>query len=304
MLLFILTGCALTIIDPYTKMQFVFVKGGWYEMGSNKGNDEEKPVHDVCVSDFWAGKYEVKQSEWSKVMGSNPSENRCGDDCPVESVSWLEAQQFIQKLNKESGTSYRLPTEAEWEYAARSGGKDQKWAGTSAPVALNNYARFYDNSASSSNPVGTRKPNGLGIYDMSGNVYEWSQDVYDETYFRDSTTINPPGPASGEYRVAKGGSGRAEVDQARTSYRFGLHPEDANRNTGLRLVFADRPDADAPCQPVASVYDRKAAMKTTESKVAVPAPLNIEGSWSNLRDGFSKAGFFFIEDGKGFFTHR
>lgn len=296
MLLIAMSGCATTYVDPVTKMKFVPIKGGWYEMGSNKGNDEEKPVHDVCVSDFWIGTYEVKQSEWNVIMGSNPSMNRCGDDCPVENVSWLDAQEFIRKLNEKSGASYRLPTEAEWEYAARSGGKDQKWAGTSESSALGDYSRYYDNSANTSNPVGTRKPNGLSIYDMSGNVYEWCQDAYDETYFRSSPAINPPGAATDDYKVAKGGSGRAGDDQVRVSYRFGLSPREANRNTGLRLAFVDRPGDVAPCQQVASVYTQKGTPEPPliESKALVTT--NVEGTWINPNSGSS---IYFASDGKG-----
>jgi len=292
-----MTGCTTAFIDPFTKMEFVHVKGGWYEMGSNNGEKEEKPVHDVCVSDFWIGKYEVKQSEWNMVMGNNLSMNRCGGDCPVESISWQDAQQFIQKLNEKSGSNYRLPTEAEWEYAARSGGKDQKWAGTSEPSAIGDYARFYDNSASNSNPVGTRKPNGLGIYDMSGNVYEWCQDVYDETYYQNSPDINPLGPVSGEYRVAKGGSGRADVEQVRTSYRFGLHPNYANRSTGLRLSFVDKNEKDASCRQVAPVINLKDTVEKPIDEMKRPTSSDIDGTWKNPN---SSRLIFFAADGNGY----
>jgi formylglycine-generating enzyme required for sulfatase activity len=163
--------------DPTTGMEFVAVPGGCFQMGDTFGDREsdEKPVHQVCVSDFSIGKYEVTQGQWKAVMDSNPSRfSSCGDNCPVESVSWDDAQQFIRRLNKQSSTSYRLPTEAEWEYAARSGGKREKYSGGNDVDAV---AWYYGNSAKT-HSVGQKQPNGLGIFDMSGNVWEWCSDWF------------------------------------------------------------------------------------------------------------------------------
>ncbi|MCX5815237.1 MAG: formylglycine-generating enzyme family protein, partial [Proteobacteria bacterium] len=134
-------GKAKVFTDPVTGMEFVFVKGGCFDMGDTSGSTNEKPVHNVCVSDFSISKYEVSQGQWKAIMGNNPSRfSSCGDTCPVETVSWNDVHNFIQKLNSRTGKSYRLPTEAEWEYAARSGGKKEKYAGTSSNSNLGSYA--------------------------------------------------------------------------------------------------------------------------------------------------------------------
>lgn len=143
----------------------VFVKGGCYQMGDTFGDADEKPVHEVCVGDLYMGKYEVTQGQWKAIMGNNPSYFKdCGDNCPVEDVSWDDAQNFIQKLNQKTGKNYRLPTEAEWEYAARSGGKSEKYAGTSSESELTDYTWHDKNAASKAktHPVGQKKPNGIG----------------------------------------------------------------------------------------------------------------------------------------------
>ncbi len=166
-------------IESSTGMEFVAVNGGCFQMGDNFGDgmaDREKPVHEVCVSDFVIGKYEVTQGQWRKLMGSNPSKfNSCGDNCPVEQVSWNDVQQFIQRLNSQSGRNFRLPTEAEWEFAARSGGKHEKYSGGDNVDAV---AWYGDNSGKMTHPVGQKQANGLGLYDMSGNVWEWVSDWY------------------------------------------------------------------------------------------------------------------------------
>lgn len=169
--------------DPATGMEMIFVKGGCYQMGDTFGDGapEEKPVHDVCVSDFYMGKHEVTQGQWKRIMGNNPSSfSGCGDNCPVEHVSWNDAQNFIRRLNSQSGKGYRLPTEAEWEYAARSGGKSEKFAGG---ADVNTVAWYDGNSSSKAHPAGQKLPNGLGLHDMSGNVWEWCNDWYDGTYY-------------------------------------------------------------------------------------------------------------------------
>mgnify|MGYP001804168081 CR=1 FL=1 len=159
----------------------VFVKGGTFNMGSNDGRDIEKPLHEVQVGDFYIGKYEVTQAQWRRIMGNSPSSfNNC-DDCPIESVSWNDIQRFLKKLRKQTGQKYRLPTEAEWEYAARGGNKSKgfTYAGSNA---LADVAWYDSNSGNKTQPVGQKAPNELGIYDMSGNVWEWCTDWYGEYY--------------------------------------------------------------------------------------------------------------------------
>ena len=208
--------------DAATGMEMIFVKGGCYQMGDTVGggHSDEKPVHEVCVSDFYMGKYEVTQRQWQNIMGGNPSHfSSCGDNCPVEEVSWNDAHDFIEKLNSRTGKRYRLPTEAEWEYAARSGGKSEKWSGTSSESSLGDYAWYDANSGMRTHPVGQKQPNGLGLHDMSGNVWEWCQDWYGSSYYNQSPRDNPGGPSSGSFRVVRGGCWSYFAAAARASVR-------------------------------------------------------------------------------------
>ena len=220
-------------------MEFVFVKGGCYQMGDGFGDGyaDERPVHEVCVNDFYMGTYDVTQKQWKEIMGYNPSQfELCGDSCPVENISWNDAQVFIDKLKQMIGKNYRLPTEAEWEYAARSGGRKEKWAGTSNEPELVQYAWYNANSGDKTHPVGKRKPNGLGLYDMSGNVWEWCQDFYDENYYRNSPKNNPLGPESGTNHVLRGGSWFNGAGYTRTEKRLSIIPDYRDSNDGFRLV--------------------------------------------------------------------
>ncbi len=220
-------------------MEFVLVKGGCYQMGDSFGDGyaDERPVHEVCVNDFFMGKYDVTQGQWKELMGDNPSEfNLCGDNCPVENISWNDTQGFIEKLKQRIGKNYRLPTEAEWEYAARSGGKKERWAGTNSESELGEYAWFDANSGDKTHPVGKKKPNGLGLYDMSGNVWEWCQDLYHENYYKNSPKNNPSGPDSGTNRVLRGGSWFNGAGYTRTEKRLSIIPDYRDSNDGFRLV--------------------------------------------------------------------
>ena len=225
---------------PYSEMLYVeggtFTMGCTYEQGSDC-SENEKPSHQVILNSFYIGKYEVTQSLWKKVMGNNPSHFDGCDECPVEEVSWDDCQKFINKLNSMTNKVFRLPTEAEWEYAARGGGRgvshtSYKYSGSNdvGSVAWND-----DNSGSKTHPVGEKGANELGIYDMSGNVWEWCSDWYGD--YSSSPENNPKGASSGEYRVKRGGSWRGIGYYCRVSRRGGDYPSSGYYYLGLRLVL-------------------------------------------------------------------
>ncbi|MBF0419481.1 MAG: SUMF1/EgtB/PvdO family nonheme iron enzyme [Magnetococcales bacterium] len=221
-----------------TAGEFVKVPGGTFQMGcgswQSNCSEDEKPVHDVKVGTFEIGKYEVTQGQWKDVMGSYPSNfSSCGSNCPVENVSWGNARDFIGKLNSRSdGCTYRLPTEAEWEYACRSGGKNEKYCGGGN---LDQLAWYDNNSGGKTHPVGQKTANGLGIYDMSGNVWEWVSDWYDEKFYANSPRDNPQGPSLGSGGVRRGGSWDGNAAGVRSAYRLGDVPGGRNRAVGFRL---------------------------------------------------------------------
>ena len=229
-----------TLANAAPNIEMVYVRGGCYQMGDTfgDGSSDEKPAHRVCVDDLYIGKYPVTQAQYQAVMGTNPSSfKECGDNCPVETVSYDDAQRFINKLSGQTGKKYRLPYEAEWEYAARSGGRQERWAGTSNQEELEDYAWFKDNSGSTTNTVGTKKPNGLGLYDMSGNVWQWCKDWYGDKYYSQSPEQNPRGPSSGSGRVMRGGSWGGAAGGVRAAYRFYVGPSDRDDGSGFRLVL-------------------------------------------------------------------
>ena len=202
------------------EIEMVYVSGGTFTMGatSEQGSDaysDEKPAHSVTLSGYYIGKYEVTQELWKAVMGSNPS-NFKGDNLPVENVSWNDVQEFLRKLNAMTGKRYRLPTEAEWEFAARGGNSSRgyKYSGSNS---LGSVAWYYGNSGDRTHAVGTKSPNELGIYDMSGNVWEWCQDWYGS--YSSSSQRNPKGPNSGSNRVLRGGSWSINARYCRVSRR-------------------------------------------------------------------------------------
>jgi formylglycine-generating enzyme required for sulfatase activity len=216
----------------------VRVKGGTFTMGatSEQGSDaysDEKPTHQVIVSSFSIGKYEVTQEEWEAVMGSNPSYFK-GAKRPVENVSWNECQMFIRKLNSMTGKHFRLPTEAEWEYAARGGNKSigYKYAGSDN---LDHVAWYDNNSGSMTHNVGQKSPNELGVYDMSGNVWEWCQDL--KGSYNSNRQKNPTGPSSGSGLVGRGGSWISNARYCRVSYRFSKSYDYKFYSLGLRLAL-------------------------------------------------------------------
>jgi formylglycine-generating enzyme required for sulfatase activity len=221
--------------DPVTGMEVVWVPEGCYQMGSSSGDPDEKPVHEVCVEGFWMGKYEVTQGQWKKIMSSNPSKFRSGDDYPVETISWNDAQQYISKLKQQSGNSFSLPTEAQWEYAARSGGRDQIYAGGND---VDSVAWYYSNSGSNTHRVGTKDPNGLGIYDMSGNVWEWCEDVYDKNAYSRHVRNNPVITSGGNSRVSRGGSWINNPRIVRAANRHGDSAVLRSSLMGFRLCLS------------------------------------------------------------------
>lgn len=237
-----------TYSDSTTAMNFTLVPGGCYAMGDGESSAvNEKPEHEVCVDSFYMGTYEVTQGEWMTQMESNPSLNQSGDSYPVEQASWEDATLFTERLSTASQISYRLPTEAEWEYAARSGGKDEQWSGTNDELLIGDYAWFKDNDNTTSMPVGTKLPNGLGLYDMSGNVYEWAQDWYDPeydsstgvyAYYARSPRDNPQGPEVGSKKIVRGGHFKGNSYAIRTSLHAGFAPTwNTLGMVGLRLAL-------------------------------------------------------------------
>ena len=230
--------------EVFDGMEFVWVPPGEFRMGSTSrlAKDDEKPVTRVGISrGFWLGKYEVTQGQWEVVMGSNPSRfKEYGRDCPVERVSWNDVQVFVRKLNARSGgRSYRLPTEAEWEYAARPGTAADTYAGNigeprgNDPV-LNEIAWYDENSGDRTHPVGQKAPNAWGLHDMLGNVWEWVEDWYGD--FPGGTVIDPAGADSGSARVARGGSWGNFAWYCRSALRRRLDPGNRIAYLGFRLL--------------------------------------------------------------------
>lgn len=214
-----------------TGLELVRVKGGCFQQGSDNVGFMEKPRHEVCLSDYYIGKYEITQRDWRDVMGSNPSRFKaCGDNCPVDSVSWSDAREFIRKLNSITGRAFRLPTEAEWEYACRDRGKDNSYCGSNDADSV---AWLSGNSSFKPHPVGLKQQNSLGIYDMSGNAWEWVHD-WSGTY-SSSDRIDPKGAVTGSTKVRRGGSWQYGSEKAAAVWRSSGYPDDRAMDIGFRL---------------------------------------------------------------------
>ena len=222
-------------------ISFIFIQPGCFQMGNDKPATDrtvgETPSHRVCIEKpFYMGETEVTQKQWQDVMGNNPSKNKV-EDKPVDRVSWNDVQEFIQKLNaKEGGNYFRLPTEAEWEYAARAG-SDADYSFGDSTSSLPQYAWFGNlGYKGSSHEVAQKDPNKWGLYDMHGNVWEWVQDWYDGTYYSASPANNPTGPETGKYRVYRGGSFIGKATNLRSAVRFSALPMSRTHDVGFRLA--------------------------------------------------------------------
>ena len=245
LLIAVMPGCAPVLEKTHTNsigMEFVLIPAGSFMMGRNpaleNGNDEETPQHRVTISKpFYLGKFEVTQTEWEAVMGNNPS-NFKGRTKPVEKVSWNDVQEFIKRLNaKEGHNRYRLPTEAEWEYAARAD-TDTAYSFGDDVDELSRYGWYDDNSDETTHPVGQKQPNAWGLYDVHGNVWEWVQDWYGDKYYSNSSGTDPKGPGSGQDRVSRGGGWSSYAEHYRSASRRSNTPGSRSSHVGFRLALS------------------------------------------------------------------
>ena len=211
----------------------VYVSGGTFIMGGDESSDQT-PTHSVTLSSYYICKYEVTQALWRTVMGSNPSKFK-GDNLPVEQVSWNDCQTFINRLNNYTGRNFRLPTEAEWEFAARGGNysRHYKYSGSNY---ISDVAWYCDNSGNRTHPVGTKQANELGLYDMSGNVWEWCSDWYGS--YSSYSQSNPTGATSGFGRVERGGNWCGLARYCCSPHRSYYAPGNSFDDLGLRLVLS------------------------------------------------------------------
>ena len=224
-------------VEPVTRMEFVYMPGGRFMMGDTfgDGNNNEKPAHEVELDGFYIGKSPVTQGQWTKVMGSNPSYFKKGDNYPVETVSWDDAKAFIKKLTEMNSNKFqlRLPTEAEWEYACRSGGKKERYAGGDD---VDKVAWHSGNSGNTTHAVGTKAANCLGIYDMSGNVWEWCEDIYAADAYSKHSGNNPIYATGGANRVVRGGGWDSGPGRVRCARRSLWAPALRCYDVGFRLL--------------------------------------------------------------------
>lgn len=219
--------------------KMVKVDGGNFTMGCVIVQDtecyaQEKPRHIVTLNTYYIDKFDITQKEWKAVMGTSPAAKYCAD-CPVVNVTWFEAQEFINKLNQMSNKNYRLPTEAEWEYAAKGGNKSHgyKYAGGNEARTV----AWYDSTISKTvHPVGQMAPNELGLFDMSGDVWQWCSDWFNDKYYSTSPSSNPTGPARGTTRCVRGGSWWGPMRDCRVANRDQFPPESKDDDVGFRIV--------------------------------------------------------------------
>lgn len=215
--------------------EMVYIPAGSFKMGHESGEKMDKPVHEVELDEYWIGKYEVTQAQWVEIMGENPSGFPDCPQCPIDNVNYDDIQKFIEKVNEKSGYTYRLPTEAEWEYAAR-GGSQSKGFRFSGSNNINEVGWYWENSAEKTHPVGQKKPNELGLYDMTGNVAEWCSDWYSDEYYTRSPRKNPKGEETGVLRSVRGGSWEMDSRRSIVWHRNSSVPVTRNEALGFRLV--------------------------------------------------------------------
>jgi formylglycine-generating enzyme required for sulfatase activity len=259
-------------------MTFVLVPSGAFQMGSDapNGQSDERPSRQVVIRDgFWLGQYEVTQAEWHALMGSNPSAYRGSDAdrCPVESVSFLDCMKFIDALNRKQEGIFRLPTEAEWEYACRAGSVNG-YPGGGEAANLDSIAWCVNNSGARPHPVGSKRPNAWGLYDMPGSVYEWCEDYWQPSYSGAPTDGNPVLRHSKEGRVRRGGSWAKEPQYMRSAFRGNADPNNRRNDVGLRLVW----------EPLGA---RKLSREQIEMPIEKVVPIDVSGEWHGewLNDG-------------------
>ncbi|MFQ5480107.1 MAG: formylglycine-generating enzyme family protein [Thermodesulfobacteriota bacterium] len=218
-------------------IKMIYVKGGCFNMGdfTGKGDDDEVPVHEVCLSDYYIGEVEVTNSLWEHVMGWTYAED-LDPKMPLVNVTWGWANDFIANLNKLTDGFYRLPTEAEWEFAARERGKNIRWSGTNSDENLGDFAWFLYNSDGELHHGKEKKPNALGLYDMTGNAWEWVEDNFDFDYYKEGDMEDPYGPDFSSWRTVRGGSSLETPYKVRNTYRYGREPNLRNKMTGFRLA--------------------------------------------------------------------
>jgi formylglycine-generating enzyme required for sulfatase activity len=234
--------------DAVSGVEFVWVPAGCYRMGCGDWSDscepDEYPVHDVCVDGFWLGRYELTQDQWQKIMGKNPANINRAPERPVNQVSWQDVQSYLKKLNAR-GTEgkYRLPTEAEWEYACRSAGREEKYAGgtdaaerAAGSTYIHTIGWVGQHFADGPFPPGKKMANGLGLYDMSGNLWEWTQDSYIHGAYRFSESKNPTWSQISPYRIVRGGSWFSYTRHARCAQRHAFAVNFKNFDLGMRLA--------------------------------------------------------------------
>lgn len=240
---YLIVSCSCLIVYGQNKtntdlltIELVTVDGGSFQMGADDGTPVEKPIHTVNISSFSIAKYEVTQAQWLAVMGNNTSFHATCSKCPVENITLNDIQDYIDRLNKLTSMHYRLPTEAEWEFAATGGNmsKHYRYSGSDVCDSVG-WTRL--NSKDTTHPIGTKKPNELGIYDMSGNVQEWTKDWYDGEYYKNSPEDDPRGPVNGKAYVVRGGSCLLNAFFCRITSRSGSFPDIANRDLGFRLAM-------------------------------------------------------------------
>lgn len=250
----------------HKSFESVFVQGGCFKMGSSSGYFNNGPVHRVCVNDFWMSKYDVTVGEFREFVkttgyktdaeGNNgcfvsqkyglrrkdatvswrsPGFDQTERD-PVVCISWKDANRYIDWKGKQTGSAMRLPTEAEWEYAARDGVNGEKWAGTSQESDLREYAWYESNSSGRTHPVGEKKPNRLGLYDMTGNIWQWCSDWFSADYYQNSPQDNPKGPAAGFFRVSRGGDWDNVPQNIQTTVRWEYSGGEGDNRIGFRVV--------------------------------------------------------------------